>query len=85
MPYCKALSHQERIPWISHHPLNVKRGTFIGEMSWLATISSLHSTYCEAVKGLASLYIAHGYPADLVYNWLSNNIKEWWEKHLNDN
>ena len=85
MPYRKALSHQERIPWISHHPLDVKRGTFIGEMSRLATLSSLHSTYCDTVKGLASLYIARGYPTDLVYNWLSSNIQEHWEKRLIDN
>ena len=39
-PFCKARSHQERIPWISHHPLDVKRGTFIGEMSRLATLCS---------------------------------------------
>ena len=62
MPYRKALSHQERIPWISHHPLDVKRGTFIGEMSRLATLSSLHSTYCDAVKGLASLYMLVAIP-----------------------
>src|SRR6202050_3927005 len=73
MPYRKAQSHQERIPWISHHPLDVKRGTFIGEMSRLATISSLHSTYCDAIKSLAALYIARGYPSDLVYHWLSIN------------
>ena len=85
MPYRKAQSHQERIPWISHHPLDVKRGTFIGEMSRLATISSLRSTYCDAIKSLAALYIARGYPSDLVYHWLSINIKERWEKRLNDN
>ena len=39
-PFRKARSHQERIPWISHHPFDVKRGTFIGEMSRLATLSS---------------------------------------------
>jgi hypothetical protein len=83
MPYCKALSHQERIPWISHHPFDIKRETFIGEMSQLATTSSPHPTHREAAKGLASLYIARGY--SLVYNWLSNNIKEQWEKCLNDN
>jgi hypothetical protein len=33
MPYWKVCSHQERIPWISHHPLDVKQGTYIGEMS----------------------------------------------------
>jgi hypothetical protein len=84
-PYRKNRSHQERIPWISHHPLDVKRGTFIGEMSRLATISSRHSDYCEAVKGLATLYIARGYPDTLVLTWLRNNIKERWENRLNDN
>jgi hypothetical protein len=30
MPYRKAGNHQERIPWISAHPYDVKRGTFSG-------------------------------------------------------
>ena len=82
MPYRKARNHMERIPWISHHPLDVKRGTFIGEMSRLATLSSLNSHYCDAVKGLAALYIARGYPSELVYKWLSDNIRERWNKRL---
>jgi hypothetical protein len=69
MPYCKQCSHQERIPWISHHPLDVKRGTYIGEMSQLATISSTHCIYCNVIQGLASLYIARDYPGELVYKW----------------
>ena len=84
MPYRKARNHMERIPWISHHPLDVKRGTFIGEMSRLATLSSLHSHYCDAVKSLAALYIARGYPSDLVYSWLKKNITERWSKRLNE-
>jgi hypothetical protein len=82
MPYRKARNHMERIPWISHHPLDVKRGTFIGEMSRLATLSSLNSHYCDAVKSLAALYIARGYPSDLVYKWLSDHIRERWNKRL---
>ena len=85
MPSHKAQSHQERIPWISNHPLDVKKGTFTGKMSWLATISSLHCTYCQVIKELASLYNAHGYPSNLVYKWTKDNIKEQWEKHLNYN
>jgi len=85
MPYHKTQSHQERIPWISHHPLDVKRGTFIGEMSRLATLSSIHSTYCNAIKSLAALYIAHGYPSNYVYSWTKNNIQERWNKRLNNN
>jgi hypothetical protein len=83
-PYRKAQSHQERIPWISHHPMDVKRGTFVGEMSRLATLSSLHSHYLDAVKGLATLYVSRGYPQDLVYRWLKDNITERWEKRLNE-
>jgi hypothetical protein len=32
-PFRKARNHLERIPWASHHLADVKRGTFIGEMS----------------------------------------------------
>jgi hypothetical protein len=85
MPYGKKMSHQERIPWISHHPLDVKKGTFIGEMSRLSTLSSTHSTYCHAIKSLATLYITRGYPSELVYSWVKNNIQERWIKRLNDN
>ena len=85
MPYRKARSHQERIPWISHHPLDVKRGTFIGEMSRLATLCSLHSHYIDAIKGLSALYITRGYPANLVVNWTRSNIGQRWQNRLRDN
>jgi hypothetical protein len=83
MPYRKAQNHQERIPWISHHPLDVKRGTFYGEMSRLATLSSTREAYENAMKGLVTLYIVRGYPEALVRSWLKNKIKERWEKRLN--
>lgn len=85
MPYRKAKSHQERIPWISHHSLDVRRGTFIGEMSRLATLSSTQSHYVDAIKGLAALYIKRGYPSKAVYHWLNANKKERWEKRLSLN
>jgi hypothetical protein len=85
MPYRKARSHQERIPWISHHPLDVKRGTYIGEMSRLATLCSLHSHYVDAIKGLCALYIARGYPSNLVINWTKSNMSQRWQKRLTDN
>ena len=65
-PFHKASSHQEKIPWISHHPLDVKRGTFIGEMRRLATLSSQVSDYKDSMQSLPALYITHGYPSDLV-------------------
>jgi hypothetical protein len=84
MPYRKAGNHQERIPWISSHPYDVKRGTFLGEMSRLAVLSSLLEHYTEALKGLVSLYIHRGYPADEVHKWLYSNIQVRWEKRLLD-
>lgn len=47
-------------------------------------MSSTHSIYCDVIKGLAALYISHGYPKDIVLYWTKNNIKEWWEKCLNE-
>ena len=85
MPYRKARSHQERIPWISHHPLDVKRGTYIGEMSRLATLCSLHSHYIDAIKSLSALYIVRGYPANLVIHWTKSNIGQRWQNRLRDN
>jgi len=82
MPYRKARSHQERVPWISHHPLDVKRGTYIGEMSRLATLCSKHSHYIDAIRGLCALYIARGYPKNLVINWTRMNISSRWENRL---
>jgi hypothetical protein len=82
MPYRKARSHQERIPWISHHPLDVKRGAFIGDMSRLATLSSLHTHYQDAITALAGLYIKRGYPSDLVYYWISDNFTKRWNNRL---
>jgi hypothetical protein len=65
-------------------PLDIKRGTFIGEMFCLATLSSTHFNYCNEIKSLAALYIVHSHPMDLINFWLNNNIQKWWEEHLND-
>ena len=82
MPYRKRGNHQERIPWISAHPYDVKRGTFFGEMSRLATLSSKHEHYHEAMRGLVALYIHRGYPADEVHKWLHSNLSKRWNQRL---
>ena len=84
MPYRKARNHMERLPWISHHPFDVKRGTFIGEMSRLATLSSTHDSYLEALQSLAGLYVKRGYPLDAVKGWLKKYTAERWDKRLNE-
>jgi hypothetical protein len=82
MPYRKSGNHQERIPWISAHPYDVKRGTFLGEMSRLATLSSLYEHYEDAMRSLVALYIARGYPTDEVHKWLWTNLDKRWTERL---
>jgi hypothetical protein len=85
MPYRKNGNHQERIPWISAHPYDVKRGTFLGEMSRLATLSSKLDHYLAAMRSLVALYIRRGYPADEVHKWLYSNLSKRWNNRLADN
>lgn len=83
-PYRKPKNHMERIPWISGHPLDVKRGTFIGEMSRLATLSSQFSSYLDSVRELVALYVKRGYPQDLINSWVKKYLRERWEKRLSE-
>ena len=83
-PYSKPLNHRERIPWASHHPLDVKRGTFIGEMSRLATLSSTLDHYREAIQDLIALYVARGYPAVAVRKWSKENFAQRWTTRLDE-
>lgn len=81
-PYRKNLNHFERIPWDSAHPLDVKRGTFIGELSRLATLSSKMEYYWSAVKDLATIYTARGYPALVINSWTKQYATKKWETRL---
>lgn len=83
-PYRKARNHLERIPFASHHPMDVKRGTFLGEMSRLATLSSKFLHYSDACKELIALYYARGYPKRLIDHWLRENIQLRWAKRLDE-
>ncbi|KXN81808.1 hypothetical protein AN958_03738 [Leucoagaricus sp. SymC.cos] len=81
-PFRKPLNHFERIPWISSHPLYVKRGTFCGELSRVATLSSRFDDYSNACKEVADIYIARGYPPLLIAAWLRGNYRARWESRL---
>ena len=65
-PYRKAGNHMERIPWTSYHPEDIKRGTFLGEMSRLASLCSDYASYLEALQSLVTLYVKRSYPINLV-------------------
>ena len=83
-PFRKARNHLERLPWASHHPKDVKKGTFLGEMSRLATLSSQPSYYLEAIRELGLIYIARGYPIDLVNHWIREYSAVRWRARLSD-
>ena len=48
----------------------------------MATLSSTYSVYLEAVQSVVALYVQRGYPQDLVYTWLRQNVRERWDKRL---
>jgi hypothetical protein len=77
-PYRKALNHFERIPWDSAHPIDVKRGTFYGEMSRLAVLSHDVPTYVDALMDLQSMFIARGYPKRFTDRWLRDQCVQRW-------
>jgi hypothetical protein len=78
------MNNHERIPWISSHPVDVKRGTFIGEMSRLAMLSSNSSHYLDAIVELKNLYLGRGYPQPLVDTWIKNNMQQRWKNRLEE-
>jgi len=78
-PFRKARNLLERIPFSSHHPLDVKRGTFQGEMTRLAVLCSDASLYLESLRELADVYISRGYPDVLIRKWLKENAGKRWK------
>uniref|UniRef100_A0A8H7XZR0 Reverse transcriptase domain-containing protein n=1 Tax=Psilocybe cubensis TaxID=181762 RepID=A0A8H7XZR0_PSICU len=81
-PFVKTGNNRERIPWVSHHPLDVKRGVYIGELSRLAVLCSTKEIYIGAIRDLNALYLMRGYPENLVMSWCKKNIQERWEKRF---
>ena len=83
-PFVKAMSHRERIPWSSAHPLDVKRGTFSSEISRLATLCSDKSVYLTQCEEAVNLYIGRGYPPAVVRSWLAKQKEKRWEDRVAD-
>ena len=81
-PFVKVGNNRERIPWVSHHPIDVKRGVYIGELSRLAVLCSHKEIYIEAVRDLNALYQTRGYPVPLFMSWCKKNLQERWEKRF---
>jgi len=81
-PFVKAGNNRERIPWVSHHPMDVRRGVYVGECSRLAVLCSNKENYIAAIRDLNALYSKRGYPQNLVMNWCRKNIQERWEKRF---
>jgi hypothetical protein len=83
-PFRKPMNHFERIPWISAHPLYVKKGTFVSELSRIATLCSQFDDFADACKQIADIYIARGYPPMLIAAWLKLNYRARWDARLRE-
>ena len=81
-PFVKAGNNRERIPWVTHHPMDVRRGVYIGELSRLAVLCSTKENYIGAIRDLNALYAMRGYPVQLIMHWCKKNIQERWEKRF---
>ena len=79
-PYRKDRNHRERLAYISHHPFDVKRGTYLGEMSRLAALCSHREYYNDSLRDLQALYRVRGFPAGLLSQWTSDHISDKWDK-----
>jgi hypothetical protein len=77
-PYSKPLNHYERIPWDSAHPVWMKRGGYMGELSRLASISSSRRIFVDAISRLMTLYAQRGYPVYLINQWTKAKADEKW-------
>lgn len=76
--YQKARNSLERIPWITAHPLDVRKGTFLSEMSRMAVLNSTRQGYDNAIRRLRLLYIGRGYPVNLIKHWAKTQLEQRW-------
>ena len=83
-PYRKPLNYFECIPCILAHPIYVKKGTFLSELSWVAMLSSQYNIYMSACRKLVDIYIVCGYPLILITSWLQENYSACWNACLNN-
>ena len=81
-PFRKARNNLERIPFASHHPFDVKRGTFYGEMTRMAILSLNAANYVDTIKDLSSIYVQRGYPHPLVQKWIKEQTFKRWHNRF---
>jgi len=63
----------------------MKKGTFVSELSRIATLSSMYVSYADAYREVADIYIVRGYSLTLVASWLCHNYLACWDDCLKDN
>src|SRR5437660_6345060 len=78
-PYRKPLNSYERLPFMSAHPLHVKRAAFLGEVSRIAHLCSRYPTYYTEIAHVKDIYLKRGYPPQLLYNWIRQEARNRWD------
>lgn len=73
-----------RLNPISAHPMDVKRGTFLSEMSRMAILNSTRLGYETSIKTLCLLYIGRGYPVQWIKHLAKTQLEQRWLNRLRE-
>lgn len=68
-PYAKKLNHYQYLPWVSSHPLSVKKGLVKTELTRMATLSKKQCYFEERKTFLCRMLALRGYPANVLDAW----------------
>jgi hypothetical protein len=68
-PYTKPLSHYQYIPWSSGHPLHVKRGFVLTELSRISSLSAKETYFDKKKEKFHEVLRARGYPEAALKSW----------------
>ena len=78
-PYRKPLNSYERLPFTSAHPLHVKQGAFLGEVSRMSRLCSKYDTYYNEIAHVRDIYPKRTYPPHLLYICIRQEARNRWD------
>ena len=79
-PFSKRLNHYQYLPWVSSHPLSVKKGLVKTELIRMATLSKKQVYFAERRNFLMRVLAWRGYPDTVLRSW--GKQVEWRESGL---
>lgn len=81
-PYSKPMNLYQRIPWLSAHPKQVKKATFVAELARLARNSSHYEYYLQACSKFKDILRARGWPYKILHSWYKEEGDKRWAQRF---